>query len=893
MLYYPCTVTDSPTDRLTDALADRYRIERELGQGGMATVYLAHDVRHDRKVALKVLRPELAAVIGAERFLAEIKTTANLQHPHILPLFDSGLAGTVVFYVMPYVEGESLRDRLTREKQLGIEDAVRMVREAASALDYAHRHGVIHRDIKPENILVHDGQALVADFGIALAVSRSDGGSRMTETGLSLGTPHYMSPEQAMGERTVDARTDIYALGCVLYELLTGEPPFTGPTAQAIVAKVLASDPEPVTTLRRMVPPHVVEAIHTAIQKLPADRFKSAAEFSAALDGRTEGRTDGRRTVPGRGVPSVVPSFRRSVAVAWVLAAIASIAAAAGWLRKPPPAPVTRFSVALPDSQAFVSALNARIAVSPDGRHMVYRGGEAPSRLFLRALERLTAVPLPGTEGAVNPSFSPDGRFIAFTTGNPAVLKVIDLTGTPPTLVTDSAVDHGGVSWGPGGIYYDGHLEGDGIARITGPGSTPEIVSTPVPAQGESWHFQPEALPGGRGIVFTVAYAGLLERMSIAVLDLETRKHRVLGLGMAPRYAVCGHLLYVTADGVLMAVSFDQDRLESTGEPFAVARDISVRELGRADVSVSSSGTLVYASGSISLGQGELSWVSRTGAATPVDTAWRMRFSTLVLSPDGSRLAATVLDGTSRSIWVKDLDRGPAAKFTLERDRNDFPSWSPDGRTIAFLATTGGEPFAVYAGPADGSTTPTLLRKSGLTFTSATIAPDGKRLILQIQGDLFLASTVGDTSLTPLVTTPALEIGGRVSANGRWLAYASDESGRMEVYVRPFPDTRVAKRQVSVNGGSSPRWSRDGREIFFVDGDRNLVAMPVLPGAAFATGKGEVLFGTLPFHGTAPYLSYDPHPDGLRFIMSRQLRAAGRPEEVIVVQNFFEVLKRR
>ena len=231
-------------DRLKTALADRYAIERELGAGGMATVYLAHDKKHDRNVALKVLRPELAAVIGAERFLAEIKTTANLQHPHILPLHDSGEVDGTVFYVMPFVEGESLRDRLNREKQLPVADAVRVATEVAGALDYAHRKGIIHRDIKPENILVHDGRALVADFGIALAAATT-GGTRITETGMSLGTPHYMSPEQAMGEREIDARTDIYALGCVVYEMLTGEPPFDGPTAQAIVAKVMASEPEP------------------------------------------------------------------------------------------------------------------------------------------------------------------------------------------------------------------------------------------------------------------------------------------------------------------------------------------------------------------------------------------------------------------------------------------------------------------------------------------------------------------------------------------------------------------------------------------------------------------------------------------------------------------------
>src|SRR4029077_4016643 len=251
------------------------------GAGGMATVYLAEDLKHDRKVAIKVLRPELAAVIGAERFLKEIKTTANLQHPHILGLIDSGSAEGLLWYAMPFVEGESLRDRLTREKQLPIADAVRIATEAASALDYAHRHGVIHRDIKPENILLHDGSALVADFGIALAVSTA--GTRMTETGMSLGTPHYMSPEQAMGEREITARSDVYALGCITYEMLVGEPPFNGPTAQAIIARVMTEEPRSLTLQRRSIPLHVEAAVLTALEKVPADRFATAAQFAEAL----------------------------------------------------------------------------------------------------------------------------------------------------------------------------------------------------------------------------------------------------------------------------------------------------------------------------------------------------------------------------------------------------------------------------------------------------------------------------------------------------------------------------------------------------------------------------------------------------------------------------------
>jgi serine/threonine-protein kinase len=271
-----------PTDRLATTLADRYTIERELGAGGMATVYLAHDVKHDRKVALKVLRPELAAVLGADRFIQEIKTTANLQHPHILALFDSGEADSFLYYVMPYVEGESLREKLNREKQLSIEEAVEITKSVASALDYAHRHNVIHRDIKPENILLHDGQPMVADFGIALAVQDA-GGERLTETGLSLGTPEYMSPEQATGDPSVDARSDVYALGCVLYEMLAGEPPFLGRSAASLIAKHAVERAPSVRRLRPTVPEVIDSSLNKAMAKAPADRFQTAGELSGAL----------------------------------------------------------------------------------------------------------------------------------------------------------------------------------------------------------------------------------------------------------------------------------------------------------------------------------------------------------------------------------------------------------------------------------------------------------------------------------------------------------------------------------------------------------------------------------------------------------------------------------
>ncbi|MCU0636343.1 MAG: serine/threonine protein kinase, partial [Gemmatimonadaceae bacterium] len=357
-------------EQLAAALADRYRIVRELGRGGMATVWLAHDLRHERQVAIKVLHPELGAAIGGERFLAEIKTTARLQHPHILPLLDSGAADGLLYYVMPFVAGESLRDRLTREKQLPVADALRLAREVADALQAAHAQGIVHRDIKPENILLQGApgaeHALVADFGIALAV-QSAGGARMTETGLSLGTPQYMSPEQATAEKEITARSDQFALAIVLYEMLTGAPPFAGASAQQTIMQIITEPAPDVSTVRRTVPPAVADAIARALEKLPADRFTSVAEFASALTAGPATRAGLARTGPGaRGAAAAGP---------WRAVAIASLVLAAGAGALAIRAAATREAgvtgrVEFAYRPILSQADWPNVAISPDGRHI-------------------------------------------------------------------------------------------------------------------------------------------------------------------------------------------------------------------------------------------------------------------------------------------------------------------------------------------------------------------------------------------------------------------------------------------------------------------------------------------------------------------------------------------
>jgi hypothetical protein len=852
----------------------------------MATVYLAHDLKHDRRVALKLLKPELAAVLGAERFVQEIRTTASLQHPHILPLFDSGTADGFLYYVMPYIQGETLRDRLNRDTQLGVDEAVRMTREIADALDYAHRHGIIHRDIKPENILLHDGRPMVADFGIALAVSAAAGG-RMTETGLSLGTPHYMSPEQATAEKDLTPRADVYSLGSVLYEMLSGEPPHLGGSAQAIIMKIITDVARPVNELRKSVPAHVAAAVAKAIEKLPADRFESAKAFADALANPAfttpafTGATSIARAKPA-------PVLTRPFIGMSVVAGVAAIAAVWGWSRPAPVQAVSRFSVVLPDSQGLAEGSNGfRVALSPDGRTIVYVGpGLLPSstRLWVRRVDQLRATPLIGTDGAINPSFAPGGTRVAFISTVPRAVRTVAIAGGPPITLTDSLVDLGGLSWGTDGyIYYDGHLKGDGLARIRETGGAPEIATMPDTMASGRYHMNPSALPDGRGVLFTAAVSGQGGAgFDVAVLDGRTRTTKILVHGSLARYAASGHLIYVADNGTMMAAPFDLGRLEMTGEAVAVVDGVSVRPGSRADVVISAGGLLVYAAGTGLGGDRELVWVTRTGVATAVDSGWVARLAGRPrLAPDGRSAAVSIARGSDRELWIKQLDRGPASKLSGDAYS---PSWSPDGRSIIFASQAG-----VMRGPADGSALPTVFAMPTVRVTNPELTSDGRWIVFSLAGNLYAAAAGGDTARKVLVDGPEVDASGTLSPDGKWLAYASDGTGRLEVYVRPFPDTKSAIRPVSVTGGLLPQWSRDGRELFFIDERNDLIAAPVLTGSAFATGALKRLFSMTPYDRV-----FEVGLDGSRFLMTRAVGTAdARPDELILVQNFFAELQAR
>ena len=647
-------------ERLQATLTGRYDIEREIGRGGMATVYLARDVRHERAVALKVLDPELGAVLGAERFLTEIKTTANLQHPNLLPLFDSGEADGLLFYVMPYVEGESLRARLDREKQFSVDEAIHIGVAILNALHYAHEHGVIHRDLKPENILLQAGQPVIADFGIALAVSKA-GGARITQTGLSLGTPQYMSPEQATGDRTIDGRTDIYSLAAMAYEMLTGEPPHLGGTSQAIIAKLMTERPSPVTNLRPNVPPHVNAAIMHALEKLPADRFATARDFATALS--TPGTMPATNAYVLAQAASARSRASRFVVPALAAAAVLSLGLASWALMRPAPVSrVTRVEVAIPDSMAPLPF--STFALSPDGNSVVYAGPSANgARLWLKARDRARPTLLAAVN-AVNPTFtfSPDGQWVAYTAGGR--LAKTPTVGGASITVADTASTTRGVAWLADNTLVFVRDGGLGLKRVSAAGG----AVTMLMKSDSGVLAVPTALPRSRGVLFTRCIgANCVRALDLWVLDLKSgQSERLVQGAVRGWYAPSGHLLYVRPDGAMLAAPFDLSSLKLTGDAVPVLDSVSVFN-GVPMFALSDEGTVVMRSGaSVSVQPTHtLVWVDRTGRESVVDTAWTFRATVSggnvgwSLSPDGRRVAIGLNTGAGDDIWIKQLPNGP------------------------------------------------------------------------------------------------------------------------------------------------------------------------------------------------------------------------------------------
>jgi len=869
-------------DRLKAVLADRYTVERKIGSGGMADVYLTHDIRHNRKVAVKVMHRDLAEFVGVERFLLEIETTAKLQHPHILPLFDSGAAEGTVFFVMPYVEGQSLRVRLKRERQLPLDDALRITREIASALGYAHRRGVIHRDIKPDNVLFQDGSALLTDFGIALPRKDDEGGARLTGSGMSLGTPRYMSPEQVAGQE-IDTRSDIHGLGVLAYEMLAGQPPFTGATATAVLGKVMTESPRPPVEHRRSVPAHVNDAIVKALEKLPADRWQTAEEFAEALTTPLLTQRTGSRWT--------------RVVLPWMLAA--ALALVLGWtsLRNSRTAPIAdgpvRFGVEF--ETGVVPSFTPIVRISADGRQlfvsaMVDRREEVVRRTLDRLGMEVVKGAGQGEQGTGNsrPFVSPDGRWVAYARQK----KLWKVPVEGGTAIELAPAEWAGGSWDRNGKIVYTQAYNTGLWIVSEGGGDARMLTKPDGAKGELGHWWPQILPDGDHVLFT-AYRTPLDTATIEVLTISSGERRViLTGGVYGFYVPTGHLLFAVGESI-RAVPFELDTLRVNGVARTVVDDVAMNLTdGAAAFDVSETGTLAYLPVDSYVAETNVVLVDRAGkesSALPKAD----RYTNPRLSPDGSRLSVDIRSANSPGdIWVFEVGRSGGTRLTADEGRDFGAEWTPDGKELIFSSE---RPFFdLYRRAADATRPEEPLLAGTYDHYTGSVSPDGKlfTFVLAVPGgELWTVNLQGPPKAARYFAN-GFNLGHpAISPNGRWMAYDSDESGQgVDVFIQSFPDPNQKRLKVSPAHGSEPMWTRGGRELVYREGD-NVIAVDIDP-ATGVSGPPRVLFsGPYPSNqGWTRPRSYDVTPDGERFLLTKLPGEQPRPR-IVVVLNWFDELR--
>jgi serine/threonine-protein kinase len=859
--------TSTERAALTSALSSHYQIEREIGRGGMAVVYLARDAKHDRRVAIKVLDPDLGAVLGVDRFLSEIRVTATLQHPNLLPLFDSGEVSGLLYYVMPFIEGETLRARIDREKQLPVDEAVRIGVAIANAADYAHSHGIIHRDLKPDNILLQSGQPVVADFGIALAVSNSSGG-RLTQTGITLGTPEYMSPEQATGDRAIDARSDVYAIGAMIYEMLIGEPPHTGATSQAIIARIVTERAPSVRDRRSSVPEHVDAAIARALETLPADRFATAKEFADALQGRGLPRsTHAARATRSRPTRAMVGAAG--------LAACVAIAATIGWWRSAhrPPLAVERFRVDVPPGFAFGAGAGKRVALSPDGRSVAFASGDA--RLYIRRLDQVDPVLVPNARPiAPELHFSSDGRWIAYWDHGPNKIPigVGDTAATPTRLVS---LDKLGaiISFGADEMIYAFE---NAVWSVPSSGGTPRKLAAMDTTLDAAWIGRGIMLPDGKTIAFAVNPRGTrgYDDMRLALLSIDDGRRTLLEnvQGIGVHGYVDGILVFSRTNGRVLGVRVDLRHRKAIGEPQELMPTVSVPST---NIAVNENGTVAYIAAGFPPSRVEV--VDELG--TVATTLSEIRpYLGAVPSPDGKHIALTSAAQNEVMLWQYDVESRVMTRVTPTPVAR--PTWSADGRRLAFIGTVPSLPGNAIWTAIDGSSGVAPIpgiAALGFPISVLSLTHDGKYAVVARgirPGEPAGTSIVTAVPLDGGAPIPILEhannpLSFEVSPNGRWIAYESREAGDHNVFIRPFPrgDGQI---QISADQGDDPSWSPDGRTLYYRHNDVYRAVSLDVSGPMPRVLRSEPLFARRDLAAN-PVNSFAVHPDGKHFVVTRRL----------------------
>ena len=889
-----------PGDRL-----ETYEIVAPLGAGGMGQVWLATDLRLQRRVAIKVLPAEVTRDASrVARFQQEARAASALNHPNVCTIHALGETTDGRQYIaMEFVEGTTLRVRLAG-KRLSVRESLDISVQIASALTAAHAAGIAHRDIKPENVMVRpDGVVRVLDFGLAKltpsgAAAAVESIPTLLQTGIGvvMGTVSYMSPEQARGQE-VDARTDIWSLGVVLYEMLSGRTPFPGPSGSDVLAAVLERDPVPLTAATAHVPSELRRIVTKALRKDRDQRYQTTKDL--LLDLQTF-REEAPAVANSTGTSAALPRASSRERVAWALAAAASLACAMTlWLmvrseRTETNHEVVRFSVAPPERTVFATTETAaetpQLAISPDGRYLVFAAGERAGRprLWLRAVDSLVLQPLTGTEDASFPFWSPDSRYIGFFT--PGKLKTVALGGSSAQTLCNAPSGRGG-TWNRDGTILFATNIGAGLYRVGHAGGEPVAVTVLDRTHEENSHRWPQFLPDGRHFLFVVRAAREHAGIYVGSLDAPERR-RLLG-GAFSFASAAGHRVFFVKEGTLLTQTFDADRLQLVGETSAVAEQVASGSPSGFAAYSASERAVAFSSGSTA--SRRLTWLDRAGQV--MNTVGPPgEYMGPALSPDGRYIALGQIDVQMRTpdVWLFDLTRGNSTRFTSTAFGERMPLWSPDGSRVLYSATEQG-PWDLFVKPASGGVQAPALATSSDKFCSDW-SPDGRFVTFHVsvpgtRWDIWMLPMFGDRKPQPYVHTEFDEVQGRLSPNGRWMAYSSNVSGTLEVYVETVP-AQQGRWQISTAGGSEPHWRRDGKELFYIAADRTLMAVPVKAESTFEAGIPVPLFRAPVSAGIVPYpATYDVSADGQRFLMNAIVEEAP-VSRVAVVVNWEAELKK-